>query len=71
MPLNRYCRQINLIGKDKQAALAKASVLVIGTGGIGSPLLLYLVAGGIGKVGFIDHDKVSLLPRHVNIDKYM
>lgn len=67
MPSERYCRQINLIGEANQLKLAKASVLVIGAGGIGSPVLLYLVAGGVGKVGFIDHDFVTLSNLHRQI----
>ena len=67
MPAERYCRQINLIGKANQLKLAKASVIVIGAGGIGSPALLYLVAGGVGKVGIIDHDDVTLSNLHRQI----
>lgn len=55
----RYSRQINLIGEVNQLKLSNARVLVIGAGAIGSPVLLYLAAGGIGKVGFIDHDIVT------------
>ena len=67
MPSERYCRQINLLGEANQLKLAKASVLVVGAGGIGSPALLYLVAGGVGTVGIIDHDFVSLSNLHRQI----
>ena len=67
MSLDRYCRQISLIGESNQLKISKASILVIGTGGIGSPLLLYLVAGGIGTVGFIDHDYVTASNLHRQI----
>jgi molybdopterin/thiamine biosynthesis adenylyltransferase/rhodanese-related sulfurtransferase len=67
MPSDRYCRQINLLGEASQLKLAKASVLVIGAGGIGSPVLMYLVAGGVGTVGFIDHDLVTLPNLHRQI----
>lgn len=67
MPSERYCRQINLLGEENQLKLAEASVLVIGAGGIGSPALMYLVAGGIGKVGFIDYDFVTLSNLHRQI----
>lgn len=63
MDLNeRYIRQTSLpeIGSEGQARLAQSSVLVIGAGGLGSPVLLYLAAMGIGRIGFMDHDKVGL-----------
>jgi len=60
----RYSRQIKLLGEVNQQKLTEVSVLVIGAGGIGSPCLLYLVAAGIGKVGIIDHDVVTLSNLH-------
>ena len=48
------------VGGPGQAKLKAASVLVIGAGGLGAPLLLYLAAAGIGTIGMIDHDTVSL-----------
>lgn len=59
--LNRYNRQIILpeIGLEGQIKLKNAKVLVIGAGGLGSPVLLYLTAAGVGKIGIIDHDKVD------------
>ncbi len=58
----RYARHIMLpdIGGAGQVALKQASVLVVGAGGLGSPALLYLAAAGVGRIGVIDHDAVSL-----------
>ncbi|MBS4047850.1 MAG: molybdopterin-synthase adenylyltransferase MoeB [Alphaproteobacteria bacterium] len=60
--LERYSRHIILpeVGGAGQQALKKARVLVIGAGGLGSPLLLYLAAAGIGTLGIVDDDTVSL-----------
>ena len=60
--IHRYSRQILLseIGGTGQAALRAARVLVVGAGGIGSPLLLYLAAAGIGTIGIVDGDSVEL-----------
>lgn len=60
--LERYARHIILpeIGGAGQQALKHARVLVIGAGGLGSPLLLYLAAAGIGTLGIVDDDTVSL-----------
>lgn len=60
--LERYSRHIILpeIGGAGQQTLKKARVLVIGAGGLGSPLLLYLAAAGIGTIGIVDDDTVSL-----------
>ncbi len=59
--LERYERQILLpeLGILGQLKLQQASVLVIGAGGLGSPVLLYLAAVGIGRIGVIDHDVVQ------------
>ncbi len=58
----RYARQISLpeVGEGGQQILSNSKVLVIGAGGLGSPLLLYLAASGIGTIGIIDHDRVAL-----------
>lgn len=58
----RYDRQILLpeIGKEGQTKLKNASVLLVGVGGLGSPIALYLTAAGIGRLGLIDNDTVSL-----------
>ena len=60
--LERYARHLILreIGGPGQSKLRKARVLSIGAGGLGSPLLLYLAAAGIGTLGIIDDDTVSL-----------
>src|SRR6516165_289539 len=60
--LERYARHIVLreVGGPGQAALKRARVLVIGAGGLGAPVLLYLAAAGVGTLGVIDDDKVSL-----------
>ncbi len=65
----RYQRQINLpqIGEAGQLKLKKASVLVIGAGGLGSPLLLYLTAAGIGRIGIIDADTIDITNLHRQI----
>lgn len=60
--IRRYARHILLreVGGDGQAKLLRAKVLVIGAGGLGSPLLLYLAAAGVGTIGVIDDDTVDL-----------
>ena len=60
--LERYARHIVMreIGGPGQAALKQARVLVIGAGGLGAPALLYLAAAGVGTLGVIDDDVVSL-----------
>jgi molybdopterin-synthase adenylyltransferase len=60
--LERYARHIVLreVGGPGQAALKEASVLVIGAGGLGAPALMYLAAAGIGTLGVVDDDVVSL-----------
>jgi adenylyltransferase/sulfurtransferase len=60
--IERYKRQLVLkeIGGEGQQKLKAARVLVVGAGGLGSPLILYLAAAGIGEIGIIDDDRVSL-----------
>ncbi len=60
--LERYARHIVLreVGGPGQAKLKAARVLVIGAGGLGAPVLLYLAAAGVGTLGVIDDDTVSL-----------
>lgn len=58
---NRYNRHILLkeIGVAGQQKLRKASVLIVGVGGLGSPISLYLTAAGVGRIGLMDDDTVS------------
>ena len=60
--LDRYARHIVLreVGGPGQARLKAAKVLVIGAGGLGSPVILYLAAAGVGRIGIVDFDAVSL-----------
>lgn len=62
----RYIRQMNLpdIGLAGQERLAKAKVLIVGAGGLGVPNLQYLAAAGVGHIGLVDGDKVSLSNLH-------
>lgn len=59
--IKRYSRHLILpeVGLDGQLKLKKARVLCIGTGGLGSPLALYLAAAGVGRIGLIDGDVVD------------
>ncbi len=58
----RYARHLILdeVGEEGQAKLMAARVLVVGAGGLGSPLLLYLGAAGVGTLGVVDDDVVDL-----------
>ena len=71
--LDRYARHIVLreLGGAGQQRLRKAKVLVVGAGGLGSPVLQYLAAAGVGTIGVIDDDHVSLsnLQRQVLFDE--
>lgn len=60
--IQRYSRHILLeeVGGIGQAKLKAARVLVVGAGGLGSPLILYLAAAGVGRIGIVDHDRVEL-----------
>ena len=60
--IDRYARHLVLsdVGGPGQLKLKAARVLVIGAGGLGAPLIQYLAAGGIGTIGIIDDDVVSL-----------
>ncbi len=60
--VERYARHLVLseIGGPGQQKLKKASILVVGAGGLGAPALLYLAAAGVGRLVVVDHDTVSL-----------
>ena len=63
----RYARHLSLpeLGIEGQRHLKAASVLCVGSGGLGSPLLLYLAAAGVGRIGIVDFDVVD----HSNIQR--
>lgn len=65
----RYARHLSLpdVGAEGQRRLKASSVLVIGLGGLGSPLALYLAAAGIGKIGIVDFDTVDPSDLHRQI----
>ena len=60
--IKRYQKHLNLpeIGSEGQLLLKSARVLVVGAGGLGCPVLLYLAAAGVGTLGVVDHDVVDL-----------
>jgi adenylyltransferase/sulfurtransferase len=60
--LERYSRHILLddVGVDGQEKLLEAKVLIIGAGGLGSPVALYLAAAGVGTIGIVDSDSVEI-----------
>ncbi|MCK4901344.1 MAG: ThiF family adenylyltransferase, partial [Anaerolineales bacterium] len=57
----RYSRHLLIpeVGLEGQRKLKAASILVIGTGGLGSPVALYLAAAGVGRIGLVDYDVVD------------
>lgn len=59
--INRYARHLTLpeVGVDGQLKLKQASVLLIGSGGLGSPVGIYLAAAGVGRLGVVDFDVVD------------
>jgi molybdopterin/thiamine biosynthesis adenylyltransferase len=60
--IDRYSRQIVLkkIGVVGQKKLLKSRVLIIGSGGLGSPIAIYLASAGVGKIGIVDKDFVEI-----------
>ena len=58
---NQYQRHLSLpkIGEKGQLSLKEAKVLVVGAGGLGCPVLQYLAAAGVGKIGIVDQDVVE------------
>lgn len=63
---DRYARHLRLegFGEQAQKRLRKSSILIIGCGGLGCPAAMYLSRSGVGKLGLIDEDKVSLSNLH-------
>ena len=70
--LNRYSRQLILkkIGIIGQKKLLKSSVLIVGAGGLGSPIAIYLTSLGVGKIGLVDKDNIEMsnLARQIIFD---
>ena len=64
--MERYIKQIklDLLGEIGQEKLFKSNVLIVGCGGLGSPVVDYLSRAGIGKIGIIDYDKVEISNLH-------
>jgi len=62
MNANRYIRQTTLkgFGVEGQRKLQNSSVLVVGAGGLGVPVLQYLNAMGVGTIGIVENDKIEL-----------
>jgi adenylyltransferase/sulfurtransferase len=60
MDPERYSRQIMIFGEEGQKKLSKSKVLVIGAGGLGSPVIAYLAAAGVGELGIVDGDVVEI-----------
>src|ERR1700712_3813135 len=60
--LERYSRQLRLpqIGLEGQPRVKNARVIVLGAGGLGSPILLYLADAGVGTIGIVDDDVVDV-----------
>jgi len=66
---SRYTRQIRLpeLGEEGQARLGRGSALIVGVGGLGSPIAIYLAAAGVGRIGLADFDRVDETNLHRQI----
>ncbi len=62
--IDRYSRQIAVIGREGQEKLSRAHVAVIGLGGLGTLVSMYLVGAGVGQLTVVDYDTVSLTDLH-------
>ena len=64
--IERYSRQIVLkdVGPEGQKKIIKSKVLVVGAGGLGCPVIDYLSRAGVGNIGIVDRDKVSISNIH-------
>ena len=64
--MTRYDRQISLpeIGETGQEKIQKSKVLIVGVGGLGSPIALYLTGAGVGTIGLVDDDIISISNLH-------
>ncbi|MDM7325444.1 MAG: ThiF family adenylyltransferase, partial [Thermus sp.] len=64
--LDRYHRQMILpqVGPQGQEKLKQASVVVVGAGGLGVPVLQYLAAAGVGRIGIVEMDRVEVSNLH-------
>ncbi len=62
----RYARHLTLpqFGEEGQERLKKSSALIVGAGGLGSPVLMYLAAAGVGRIGIVDFDRVDFTNLH-------
>ena len=62
LEVKRYSRHLSLseVGPEGQQKLKKSKILIVGAGGLGCPVGLYLAAAGIGQLGIIDHDVVEI-----------